>query len=240
MTESTAKPLTEARVARPVTARAPGDLPTWLAIIIVMLCLVGGGALVWWYFKSPPASVTITMQTPRAGDRNRAQPGQRPVVVDWSNDVRPAGNGRFQVRAGDARLRVTTAENGQWTVEPDYRVALLPADQLNFLRIRFFVRRDEHIQRLKLTPQQVESLRKLRINSSMVVSPEERKSLSDAWAAYDKATAAEKDAAKAKLIALLGELGKKNLEPTKAAILANIATIKEILTDEQEKLVVQN
>lgn len=220
------------------TASRSGDLPTWLTVIIVTACVAGGGYLGYWYFAAPAKTVTITIDPQRQPDRNRQRPDQRPAVVDWTNDVRPVDRG-YEVRADNTRMRVGRAENGAFTVQPGYRSQLLPSDESQFLRLQSRVVLAAQTERLKLSEQQVADIRKFRFNRGMTLLPEDRAALVEAVTAFDKAQGPAKEEAKKALLAKLDEVGKKNIEPTKAELIAYVANVKGVLNEEQRKQGIQ-
>lgn len=221
-------------------APAPRDLPTWLTVIIVLLCLAGGGGVVWWYFSSPPKVVAIPLADgPRMPVRQGAGNNNAPrIVEDWNSDVRPGNNNSFQVRSGDVQMWVRPRD-GQ--AEPSltfyYRNQLLPREQLNLLRAPMMANRDDQVQRLKLTPEQIASLQKIRNVRGMRLSKEEEQSVRTAWVAFQGAPGDKKQDAKSALLTLLDGLGKKNLDSTKTALTENVAAIRAVLTPDQQKMI---
>ncbi len=217
------------------------DLPTWLTVVVILLCLAGGGGLVWWYFSSPPKVVAVPIsQEMRMPVRQNGGGGgnNRPprVVEDWNGDIRPGNNG-FQARSGDVQMWVRKRD-GQ--AEPNltvyYRNQLLPREQLNLLRVTLLANREDQAQRMKLTPEQIEALRKIPNVRGMQLSADEQKALRVTWTAYESAAADKKEEAKGAVLAMLDALGKKNLDATKTALTASVTAVRAVLTPEQQKM----
>ncbi|HEV7301827.1 MAG TPA: hypothetical protein VGN72_21000 [Tepidisphaeraceae bacterium] len=216
--------------------RNTGDLPTWLVALVVLLSVGGGGALVWWYFTAPPKVVTVALSEPAprrpGGQQNRQQPQPRP---EWNNDVRQTNNG-FMARTGTLQMAARRRDNNPYSLVVFYRSQLMPADQLSVLRATAAVGREEQAKRLKLTPEQIESLRKVRPQRGMAMSPEDEAALRAAFEAFEKAPPEQREEPKAKLLEVLSNLEQKNLEPTKTALAANVESVRAILTPEQIQL----
>jgi hypothetical protein len=221
------------------SSREPGDLPTWLTVVIVLLCVGGGGFLVFKYFTNPPKVVTVPLsQSPRPGDGRARNPNRPPpqVQAEWTNDVRPVNNG-FQARSGPALMWVRKPAGATAPViNVDYRQPILSDLEMNLRRAPALAKVPEQAQRLKLTPEQVEKLKAIRPLRGMKMSADEGKQVTEAWAAFESAAPDARQVKKDALLKLLADLGAKNLEPTKAAATEMIKSIRGVLNEEQQKL----
>jgi hypothetical protein len=223
------------------TVRQPGDLPTWFTVLIVLLCVGGGGGLVWWYFTTPPKVVTVAITAPpqRTGQQQGRGPQQRQEAPEWNNDVRPVTSG-YNGRAGNVRLVARKLPDGQFELTVRYRTPLIPRPQLMLTRVPAFADSPAQSAQLKLTPEQIAALKQVPRQQGMLMSAEDTQQLRAAFDTFEKAPPDQRTAPKQKLLELLGALDAKNLEPTKAALIANVAAIRAILTAEQQQMIEAN
>jgi hypothetical protein len=214
------------------------DLPTWLVVVVVLFCLIGGGVLTWWYFSGPPREVAVAIpaqpQTPpRRPNFNRA-----PMDLDWNSDIREFRNGgTYTIRSGTVQMWARPdRRTKRMSFAFYYRPEPVPREQLNLLRAPDLAARDEEAKRLKLTPDQVTALKKIGNSRAMHPSPDDIKKVEAAWAALAPAPAKATGKPKADFLALVDELGKAYLAPTKERLAKSISDIRKVLTPEQQKM----
>ena len=233
----------------PSSSASPGSSDTpalWrrqqmaqIATLAVMCAIFfsGVGALLWYLYggadRVPQGVTLVDLPMDRGGWLNNlrraGQPRPQPPAPVVRDGVRKSGNTSYSVRAGDTTMYASKSEKGGWVLRFGYATPKFTApDQPALLTAKY------NSRTLGLTEEQLKQLNALPAFGGMVVDDAGRAQMESLWAAYvnaadDKARAD----AEAKIIAALGELGARSLDPTRAAIGEHVAKIRAILTPEQ-------
>ena len=230
------------------------DIPVWLTGVVLVLCVAGGVWMVRWYTRQEakqtvevpledPATAAASAAfrstiaapgAPGAGPRStRAAAGQQlPEGVDGVRTLGSRGN-TWIVRAGDATMYVSLGRNGQPELSPSYVTQKLTPEQSQVLMMRRRLLADASARDLvKLTPAQLEALRKVDDFRGMIVEPADKARLATLFQAWRDASSDKAPQEKA-LVAALAEISKRAAGPTQAFDSGRVEQVRKVLTPEQ-------
>lgn len=230
-------------------------IPVWLSLLVILLCLGGGGAFVWWYMNGAGfTSRTIIipreqLEKERAERRTETQPRrqQGPRVAVRATDadgIKPDGGNstdanatnRWTIKSGDASAVVRKAGTRAATFRYSYvRDDLLGPDQFQTMVATWRLARDQAMATaVGLSDEQVSKLRAEAAPIGILISDDDRKKIDDLFNTYLAATTDDARASvDKKTVAALGEIGKRQLDPTKQQLAERVTRIRAILTEEQ-------
>jgi hypothetical protein len=204
-----------------------GVITLALAIAIVSLWrwLYGGAT-------SPPEGEQLVELAPDRGGwaRRLGQPQQARAPAPVPRDgVRKSGDNSYSIRSGDTTM-YASRPNGKaaWKLSFGYATAKFTSpDQPALLAAKYTSKA------LGLSDEQLKQLNALPAFGGMTLDASDRARLESLWTAYIDADEKGKPDAEKALVQTLDEVGKKSLEPTRAAINAHVDKIRAILTPEQ-------
>ena len=233
---------------RPLRAKHP--VPGWVSVAVLSGCLLGGAWLLWWFVAgSAPRERTVTLkEVPRQARRGSGGPSMFQTLVQTSTGVLIVKPGEWQVRApGSVVMRVLQRDasaGGAGGFDAHFyydRTDLVTPAELALLTFRAQVANNDNAARAaSVTPQQLETFKKLQSQTGMLISAAERLEMTELWEQYVASSSAEsKSAAEAAMVERLETIGKKNLEPTKQQMSSRAAYVKSLLTTDQLKRVQQ-
>ena len=223
------------------TEKSPNPLPAWLSIPIILICLTGGGWIIHWYVMTDPVSheSTILGDPPTqaqfvpaqgGGARNRA-PVQRRTILDRTQ-------GRYELRTEQARADVsvlkgkttihTITYTGNYSFVPDETKKTL-------FSARTLISDATRTTALKLTPQQINKLRGLSWNVTMVVKPEDRDLIGSQIAEYAAADEKSRPAIEAKVLKTMDDVADRSTDATKKQAMDHADQINQIITPDMWK-----
>jgi Spy/CpxP family protein refolding chaperone len=199
------------RPARPV--------PVWLTVGAVAVA-VGGAA---WFVRATFFD---------------ARPRERIVVLDKGPDdgVQKRGDGRWQVRAGNAWLGIEKDPAGKPSLEFRFwRYDFLPADAMDTLvKVQRLVRDGAMARQIGLTPQQLTQLRDIRAQGKAELPPADAERLRGLWSGYEATSDPKaKQAAELRLIRALDEITRRLEAPATQSGVERAERARKVLRAEQ-------
>jgi hypothetical protein len=224
-------------------------VPAWVGILIIALCMGGAGWFGWWYWNSEPHKGEIVALNPSAanasqppninrrggGGANRNQPGRGLIRGNTTPDgITTVGNNAnsWQVSSGTAYMRTNMGQNNQFRFSYGYNDNSM---YTTVLRMRDRIINEQAVAKeVKVSPEQIEALKKLAGRTRMMLSDSDRDKLQALWTSYSAATdPTAKTAFEKQLITTLAEVGRNSERATRDAIAAREKEIAAVLTSEQ-------
>ncbi|MGH7179519.1 MAG: hypothetical protein ACREJC_19240 [Tepidisphaeraceae bacterium] len=202
--------------------------PKHTALVVAMIGLlaaVGGTWGAWRWWQSPGAGEQI-VDIPMSGI-DAAAMGARQRNMPRPDGVRATG-GSYTVKSGDAMMRASKSSKGEWSYGFWYDSAdFTPPDQAALFTARYQSRS------LDLSVDQIKQLEAIPQRGGMAVSNDDREKLANLFQKYLASDASGKPSAEEALIAALGEVSQRSLDPTRAEMSARADKIRSILTPDQ-------
>jgi len=215
------------------------DIPVWLTGVVLILCVAGGIWLVRWYsHDTGRRTVEVPLEDPAtvaAAAKFRNPPNGNAAANPNAEGVRASGNrnNAWVVRAADATMYVSLTRNGQFDVSPAYVRQALTPEQAQVLMMRRRLMTDAAMrEQIRLTPEQLEALRKVEDFRGMVIEPTDRAKLTSLFQAWRTSPG---DATEKPLLAALVDVAKRAAGPTQAFDASRVEQVRKIVTPDQVK-----
>jgi hypothetical protein len=200
----------------------------WIALVVMLASVAVAGYAMFSRFSSPVMHSRDLVELAPARGAVWGQPRVQP------DGVRETGNNSYEVKAGEARLRITQRANGERNFNFSYnKPDLISPEQAAALTARFRLPRDPAFAKaLEVTPEQLKQLQALPGRDGMAVTDGDRERMAGLFDAYLQAPPPRRSETAA-LVKALGEIGDKNLEPTRALLAERAAQVQKTLTPAQ-------
>jgi hypothetical protein len=228
------------------------DIPIWLTGMVLLLCIGGGGWLILWYMRDNPNRVveipedkSVNYATGNGGGGGRGifrtqggQAGPRlPRINPNADGIQASSSTSYRAKVGNTLILINSNGGNRTDFVPQYLNAR-SAEEADLSMMRMMLLSDSNWrEHLKLSEEQLTQLRsKVPAPQVMKLDPQDSLRLAGLWKTYQTAGSAAKGAAEKAFLAVVDEIGKKNIPVYKEYEAKRAEAIKAALTPEQIKL----
>ena len=204
-------------------------IPAAIVVLLILLCLIGTGWGIWrWIQKSAVRSDAIAVDPPARGPGRRAAGAEQPPGRIFKRD-----DGSIRAFSGNYWLSITPP-NRQIELHPSSGEQWLSNDQqLVFKLAQRWSRGSSAIHNMQFTDEQKQQMKLVTAEPAIPLSDTDRKRFDGLIKAWEDAKDAAKAEAQRALLVAIREIAKANTPAAKAAFVANVNKLNQLITPQQ-------